>query len=199
MEWTKKNSQSGSCCPGRDSKLEFSNHKSKLLPLKSAWWLCLVCGFVSFVAGNWSLVLTDGPPFEFGRFCRDVRLWWKVETSIRGLDRTRDDYTRENFLEPLWSSKLWGVQLKLWGSQFIFKGTCSEFLLWHRLSWLRVFMLFLSLSRQIPRHYFNVGHGRFLAHAFQLIVHPIIRRRLISKLWCQRGRGEEVNMWELDV
>jgi hypothetical protein len=56
----RRNSQSELCFPSRDSNGQFSNHKSKLLPLKSAWWLCPLCGSIRFVTRKWSALLTDG-------------------------------------------------------------------------------------------------------------------------------------------
>jgi hypothetical protein len=51
-----------------------------------------------------------------------------------------------------------------------------------RLSWLRVLVLFLSLSRQIPGQYLKLGQDRFLPHHFQFIVHshPFTRRCSLS-------------------
>jgi hypothetical protein len=41
------------------------------------------------------------------------------------------------------------------------------------LSWLRFrfFVTFLSFSSQMTRQYFKWGHGRFLSHPFQYIIH----------------------------
>jgi hypothetical protein len=50
-----------------------------------------------------------------------------------------------------------------------------------RLPWLRVFMVFLSPSRQMLGQYLKLGHDRFLPHPFQFIVHylPLIRRCIV--------------------
>jgi hypothetical protein len=52
----------------------------------------------------------------------------------------------------------------------------------NRLSWLRVLVVFLSLSRQIPGQYLKLGQDRFLPHHFQFIVHshPFTRRCSLS-------------------
>jgi hypothetical protein len=39
-----------------------------------------------------------------------------------------------------------------------------------RTSWLRIFVIFLSFSRIIPRYYLKLGHDRFFAHPFQFVI-----------------------------
>jgi hypothetical protein len=48
-----------------------------------------------------------------------------------------------------------------------------EFKSWPRdqLSWLRLFMVFLSPSRQMSGLYLNLGHDHFFPHSFQFIIH----------------------------
>jgi hypothetical protein len=48
---------------------------------------------------------------------------------------------------------------------------------WDRLSLLRVFVVFLSPSTQMPWYYLNLGHDRFLTHPFKFISHLLAFNR----------------------
>jgi hypothetical protein len=59
--------------------------------------------------------------------------------------------------------------------------------LWHRLSWLRYFVNFLSHSRKICGIVPRLGHYRFLPDPFQIIIHlSFILWRYVVELWRRR-------------
>jgi hypothetical protein len=55
------------------------------------------------------------------------------------------------------------------------RNTRFEPLFGDRLCWMRVFIIFLNHSRKTQGHDFKIGHSRFLAHFYQLIISTLIR------------------------
>jgi hypothetical protein len=64
-----------------------------------------------------------------------------------------------------------------------------------RLSWLRLFVFFLSPSRKISGYYLKLGHHRFLLNSYQFIIRLSIHLTLQSlSYW--KSDVKEIHIWD---
>jgi hypothetical protein len=99
---------------------------------------------------QWFLYLKESPMYTFLSQKAGAS---SVLNSIPVLSDTMQDDSRANYSD-LYSRR----------SQF-------EYRTEYRLSWLLLFLDFLSRCRQTPEEDFKLWHGRFLPHYFQFIIH----------------------------